>query len=129
MRFAIILLLLHFLFIGLLADDDDHGHRHLNKELSHLDLSKKQRKQIKRILREFRGQIREYRELKEDIEDKRKDIFLEEVFNADKLNELNFTLDTKAHNIENKLLKKIHTILNRKQRRRFIHYFDDWEVE
>ncbi|MCK5110484.1 MAG: hypothetical protein KAQ94_03105 [Arcobacteraceae bacterium] len=123
MKLMIILLL----FVNLFASDSYH--RHINKELSHLNLSKKQSRQIKKILKEFRVQLKEYRELKEEIEDKRKDIFLKEIFDTKKLNKLNLTLDTKAHDIENKLLKRIHTILNLKQRIQFIHYFDDWEVE
>ncbi len=67
MRFAIIL----FLFINLFASDNHH--RHINKELSHLNLSKKQSRQIKKILKEFRVQLKEYRELKEEIENKRRD--------------------------------------------------------
>ena len=125
MRFLVILLL----FINLFADSDYHSYKHINKELSHLSLSKSQSRQIKVFLKEFRFQLKEYRELKEEIEDKRKDIFLKEVFNTKELNLLNNRLDTKAHDIENSLLEKIHAILDLKQRIGFIHYFDDWEVE
>ena len=125
MRFIIIFLLL----INLYADSDHHSYRHINKELSHLNLTADQTKQIKEILKEFRTELRAYRDLKEEIEDKRKDIFLKEVFDVKELNRLNLRLDTKAHEIENQLLKKVHTILNLKQRIEFIHYFDDWEVE
>lgn len=126
MKFTIIIL---FLFIGLFADDDDHGNRHINKDISHLNLSKKQSKNIRKILKEFRYQLKEYRELKEDIEDKREDIFLKEHLDIKELNKLNFSLDTKAYDIENRLLEKMHPILTPRQRKKFIHYFDDWEVE
>ena len=43
--------------------------------------------------------------------------------------ESNKALDAASHEIENKLLKNIHSILSQNQREKFIHYFDDWEVK
>ncbi len=124
-------LLIVFLFcISLFASDyEEHSERHINKELSHLYLTKEQNRQMKSILKSFRKELKAYRELKKEIEEKRKDIFLKEVLDTKELNKLNHILDTKAHQIENRLLEKIHILLNRQQRKRFIHYFDDWEVE
>ena len=45
-----------------------------------------------------------------------------------KLNKLNSIIDTKARNIENKLLKDIHSILTYEQKVKFVKYFDDWKV-
>lgn len=125
MKFLVIFLL----FIGLFADDNYHSEKHINKELSHLNLSKEQNKKIKKILKKFRIQLKIYGELKEDIEEKREKIFSKNILNIEELSKLNLILDTKAHNIENNLLMQIHEILNKKQRKRFIYYFDDWEVE
>ncbi len=126
MRFIIIFLL----FINLYADDyESHSPKHINKELSHLDLSKSQSKEIKRILKDFREELKEYRELKEEIEEKREKLFVKEDFDKERFNSLNQKLDTKARDIENNLLEKIHDMLNLKQRKKFIKYFDDWEVE
>lgn len=130
MRFLIILLLV----LGLNADDYEHhnkhySERHINKELSHLDLSKEQNTKIRRILKEFRFDLKEYRDLKEDVRTKREDLFIKDVLDDQELNKLNSALDEKSDEIENRLLKSIHSILNQKQRREFIYYFDDWEVE
>jgi len=125
-KFIIIVLL----FISLYSDDyENHSQKHINKELSHLNLSKNQSYKIKVILKDFRKRLKEYRELKEDIEKKREELFMKEDFDEEGLNRLNEILDSKACEIENDLLKKIHHILSAKQRKKFIKYFDDWEVE
>lgn len=123
-------LILIFLFITTIFADnyDYHDKRHINKELSHLNLSKQQNKKIKDILKEFGIELKKFRVLKNDIEKKKETLFLKETFDTIKLDELNYILDKKAHEIEKNLLKKIHSILNLKQRVKFICYFDDWEV-
>ena len=127
MKYFILVLLLA---TSLLADNDEHhNERHINKELSHLNLTKQQNKKIKKILKDFRHDLKEFREYKEEIEEKRENIFLKDVFDTKKLNRLNRALDAKSHKIENRLLRRIHPILSKKQRERFIEYFDDWEVE
>ena len=126
MRFIIVL----FLMTGLFADDyGHHNERHINKEISHLDLSKTQNIEVKVILKEFRSQLKEFKEFKENVEEKRKNLFIQDSFDAKELDKLNLSLDDKAHAIEKSFLTKMHTILTPRQRERFIHYFDDWEVE
>ncbi len=126
MRLIIVL----FLMTGLFADDyGHHNERHINKELSHLDLSKTQNIEVKVILKEFRSQLKEFKEFKENVEEKRKNLFIQDSFDAKELDKLNLSLDDKAHAIEKSFLTKMHTILTPRQRERFIHYFDDWEVE
>ena len=126
MRFLIILLLISSSF----ADNYDyHDEKHINKELSHLVLSKRQNIEVKHILREFRDLLEEFEEFKESIEKRRKELFLQEYFDTKKLDMLDSQIDEKAHSIEKFFLKQIHAILTVKQREKFIHYFDDWEVE
>jgi len=120
------LLIIFLLFTNIYADND---RKHINKELSHLNLTKNQLKKIKNTLKEFRNGLKQYRDLKEDIEDEREDIFSQNTLDIKKLNKLNKILDNKSNDIENKLLKKIHSILTPKQRAKFIDDFDDWEVE
>ena len=127
MKIFLIILMLVF---GVSADDYDyHSKKHISKELSHLKLSKKQKKEIKKILKEFRYDLKDFRELQEDIEEQREDVFVKERLDIDELNRLNKRLDTKAREIENRLLLKIHKMLDTKQREKFIEYFDDWEVQ
>lgn len=126
MKYFILVLLVTSLFSD---SDRHHSERHINKELSHLKLSKTQNTNIKKILKDFRFDLKEFREYKEEIEEKREKIFINEFFDIKKLNKLNHELDIKSHDIENRLLKKLHPILSKKQREKFIDYFDDWEVE
>ncbi|MDQ1244255.1 MAG: hypothetical protein QG565_595 [Campylobacterota bacterium] len=121
----IIALLLFFLVI---FADDDHEHRHINKELSHLNLSKEQSIEIKEILRDFKTELQEFEIFKKEIEERRKDLFLREDFDYNELEKLNQKLDLRAREIEKNLLVKIHVVLNLKQRVRFINHFDDWKV-
>ena len=127
MKYLIFLLLIFSTLIG--DDYKHHSKHHINKELSHLELSKEQNRQIKKILKEFRHDLKEFREYKEDIEEQREEIFLKNEFDTKELDKLNSALDTMSHEIENKLLTKIHVILSKKQRKKFIDYFDDWEVK
>ena len=125
-----LLLIIFFLFTNLIADNDEyHEYKHINKELSHLELSSKQNKQIKKLLKKFRVKLKEYQSLKKEIEHKRTTIFLRNKLDINELNNLNLILDTKAHSIENDFLRQIHPMLNKEQRVKFIDYFDDWEVE
>jgi len=124
------ILVFFLLFVNLYADDyESHSPKHINKELSHLSLSKNQSYEIKKVLKDFRKRLKEYRELKEEIEEKREKLFMHDNFDEEGLNRLNQILDSQACEIENDLLKKIHRILSKKQRKKFIKYFDDWEVE
>ena len=124
------ILLILLLVMSLYGDDfDHHNERHINKELSHLNLSKEQKSKIKRILKEFRSDLKEFREYKEDIEEKREKLFISESFDVNEFTKLNEALDFKSYEIENRLLKSLHSILSKKQRHKFIYYFDDWEVE
>lgn len=126
MKYIIILFL-----IGTLFADNHKAHKehHLHKELSHLELTKKQKINVKKILREFRLELKEYKELEEDIEEKRKDIFSADTLDTDKLDTLNKILDDKAHSIEKDFLIKMHTLLTPSQREKFADYFDDWKVD
>ena len=126
MRYVIILFLIGTLF----ADNHKpHKEHHLNKELSHLELTKTQKKDVKKILKDFRVELKEYKELEEDIEEKRKDIFTAESLNTYELDALNKILDDKAHSIEKDFLQKMHAILTPHQREKFADYFDDWKVD
>jgi len=126
MRFIVLL----FLITGLFAENHkSHNEHHINKELSHLDLSAEQNADLKIILKEFRGELKAFKDLEKEIEEKRKEVFLKDSFEVQEFDALNHLLDAKAHAIENSFLKKIHLILTIEQREKFMDYFDDWKVE
>ncbi len=110
-------------------DFEHHSEKHMHKELSHINFSKPQKKELKEILKNFRFDLHEFREYKEEIEEKRKTLFTKDELDLQELGKLNNQLDLKARTIENNFLTKVHAILTPKQREEFIHYFDDWEVK
>lgn len=126
MKYLILLMLITTLYA------DDHNHHkehHIHKELSHLNLSKEQNTNIKKILKEFRFDLKEFREYKEDIEKQREKIFIKDKLDIEELNRLDNLLNVKSQKIQNRFLQNIHAILSKKQREEFIYYFDDWEVK
>lgn len=123
-------LILFFIATALFSDAfEHHNEKHISKEISHLNLSPEQNEKIKEVLRVFQKDLKEYRILKEDIDDKTKKIFIKDNFNEGEINELNKELYNKSKEVELKLLKNVHNILSRKQRADFMNYFDDWKVE
>lgn len=126
MKFLILLLIISNLFSDSL---EYHNEKHIYKELSHLKLSQEQSKKIKEILKEFNGDLKEYRSFKESIDNKIKKNLLKDALNEEELNKLYNELYENTKWLEVKLLKNIHTVLSKKQREEFIHYFNEWKVE
>ncbi|MDQ1340925.1 MAG: hypothetical protein QG567_2083 [Campylobacterota bacterium] len=123
-------LILFFIVTGLFSDNfEHHDEKHINKELSHLNLSQEQNEKIKKILKEFKKDLKEYRNFKENIDEEIKKVFMKDSFNKEELNKLYNGLYEKTKEIEIKLLKNIHTVLSKKQREEFTQYFDEWKVE
>ncbi|MCW8894513.1 MAG: hypothetical protein OQK48_09490 [Sulfurimonas sp.] len=122
MKFAIILLFVSTLFGG-------HEVHHINKDLSHLNLSEKQNAKIKKVLQEFRKDLKKFKDDKENIQERKKELFTKDVLNLEQLSKLNYELYKKTNELENRLLKDIHVILNKTQRFEFVHYFDEWKVK
>jgi len=127
MRYIVVILLL----LSLLNADEfeHHSKRHIQKELSHLHLTKQQKKEVKVILKEFREELQEYREFKREIQKRKKKLFIKNSLNTKELSHLDALLHEEAKRVENRLLLQMHQILNRKQRKYFVKHFDDWEVE
>lgn len=126
MKFLILLFIVSALFSDTF---EHHDEKHINKELSHLNLSQEQNEKIKEILKEFKRDLKEYRNFKENIDDEIKKVFMKDSFNKEELNKLYNEQYEKTKEVEIKLLKNIHTVLSRKQREEFTQYFDEWKVE
>lgn len=125
MKFFLIFLLTLSLYAG---HDEKKGH-HINKDVTHLDLSKEQKEAFKEVLKKFQHEIEEFREFKEDIFDKKRSLFLADTLDIEALDNLNRELYDKANKEENKMLSKIYHILNKEQRVKFVKYLEEWEVE
>jgi len=128
MRYLLILLIFFTLAV---ADGDkkfENGHFY-SKDLTYLKLNSEQKKQIKKILKEYRKDIKKFRSYKDRLTQKKEKLFLNDKFEKQKLKSINIDINSFSSDIEIKLLKKIHKILSKKQRKRFVAYMDEWEIE
>ncbi|MDM5270580.1 hypothetical protein PGH07_00115 [Sulfurovum sp. zt1-1] len=122
----IVLLLFTFLF----ADDHKEEHHHYySKDLTYLNLSHEQQRSIKKVLKEYRKELKMYRELKENTIGSKQKLFEQERFDQNALITLDIKLAQKAAQIEANFLTNIHTILTKEQRKLFIKHIDEWEIE
>jgi len=119
------------LLLGSLFGDEfeHHSHKHIQKELSHIKLTQLQKRELKKILRDFRHKLKEYRKVKKRLQKQKETLFLEEKLSKEQFNHIDTMLCNEAKKIENEFLMQMHTILTPSQRKRFIEHFDDWEVE
>lgn len=131
MKILKIFLILSSLFLFLNADDykSKHKYKHSYKNLEYLDLNKDQKKEIKDILVEFKYKYKEFYEYKED-----KEVILEDIMQGDNFDEELYLatlidLKTKASILEVQKMKKIHKILDKKQKEKFANYLKEWEIE
>jgi periplasmic protein CpxP/Spy len=129
MKILKIFLLLSSLFLFLNADDDDHKYKHSYKNLEFLELNTQQIDNMKEILIDFKHQYKDFNEFKEEKEDRLKDIIKADSFDEKQYLEISNEIKSKASNLEIQRMKKIHTILDEKQRKKFSKYFKEWEVE
>ena len=125
-----LLLLVFLLVYTVFADSDEEKHHHYySKDLTYLNLNHDQKKSLKHILKKYRKNIKHYREKKEDIIEQKQEIFLEDDFNITKIERLNQKISKKSTDLEIEFLKQIHTLLSKEQRKKFIQYIDEWEIE
>jgi len=126
MRFIFIIIVTIFLY----ADRDDYCLEvHLSKDLSFLELNSTQQKSIREILKEHRDRLKRLHEREEEFEHQLKDIFKKDRFYRELFFQKNMELKAEIVEIETSFFEKIHSILNRKQRERFIEHIEEWEVE
>lgn len=123
-----ILLIFLLLFSFVYADGDDRKH-HFKKDLHYLELSDIQNKKMKDILKKYRKDIKEFREYKEDLVEDKERLFLEDVLNERKIEEINQKISELSTKIEISFLKEIHNLLSRKQKERFKKHIEEWEIE
>ena len=125
-----LLLILFLLVYTLFADSDEEKHHHYyHKDLTYLNLDDGQKKSLKHILKEYRKNIKDYRDDKKNILKQKQAIFSQDNFDASRLEELNSKIAQLATELEVEFLQQIHTLLSKEQRKKFMEYIDEWEVE
>lgn len=124
------LLLILVLFTFSFADEHKEEHHHYySKDLTYLDLGYEQQKNIKKLLKVYRKELKRYRKLKKHTIDSKQKLFEQENLDPETLIALDLELAQKAAKIEADFLTQIHHTLTKKQREFFIKHIDEWEVE
>ncbi|MCG3681695.1 hypothetical protein [Aliarcobacter butzleri] len=121
----IFLLLISFVLIL----NADNKHKYSYKDLDYLDLNEDQVKIIKKALLDLKKDYKEFYEYKDEQEDILEDIIESDNFNEELYYKIVMDLKIKATKLEVKRIKKIHEVLNKKQREEFADYLEEWEIE
>lgn len=129
MKILKIFLILSSLYLFLNADDDHKKYKHLYKNLDFLHLNPTQMEKIKTILIDFKKEYKTFYEYKENQEDLLEDLMEDKNFDEKQYLKIISDIKIKAAILEVERLKKIHAILDEKQREEFAEYLEEWEIE
>ncbi|MDY3205832.1 MAG: hypothetical protein RBR70_12245 [Arcobacter sp.] len=129
MKILKIFLILSSLLLVLNAEEDKHKYKHSYKNLDYLDLTNEQAKAIKKALVELKKDYEDFYEYKEKQEDILEDIIKADNFDEELYYKTIMDLKTKALKLEVKRIKKIHEVLDEKQKEEFADYLEEWEIE
>ncbi len=129
MKILKIFLILSSLYLFLNADDDHKKYKHSYKNLDFLHLNPSQLEKIKTILIDFKKEYKSFYEYKENQENLLKDLMEDKNFDEKQYLKIISDIKIKAAILEVERLKKIHVILDEKQREEFSEYLEEWEIE
>ena len=129
MKILKIFLILSSLYLFLNADDDHKKYKHSYKNLDFLHLNPTQMEKIKTILIDFKKEYKTFYEYKENQEDLLEDLMEDKNFDEKQYLKIISDIKIKAAILEVERLKKIHAILDEKQRKEFADYLEEWEIE
>jgi len=122
-------LLILLLTLSLYADHDGKKEHQLSKDLSYLELSQDQKERVKGILKQYRVDLKAFREFKEKMENQKETLLIQERLNEEDLHVINQAISQKANTIESRFLLQMHTLLSPEQRQKFAQNLEEWEVE
>ena len=128
MKLLSILLLLSTLLI---ADYDEHEYRdrHLPMDLSYLKLDREQHKSVKKIVRKYREALKDFHHQERRTRTAVAKLFAADTFDTEKFIELNTALQQEAVRIQARFFSRMHKVLTPRQKKRFIYYMEEWEIE
>lgn len=124
MKVLLILILATFLY----ASDSKKEH-HLSKDLSYLDLTSQQKESAKNIIKQYRVELKAFREFKEKMEDQKEHVMMRDILKEEDLQAINQAINQKANTIENRFLLQMHILLTPEQRQKFARNLEEWDVE
>ncbi|MBY0540459.1 MAG: hypothetical protein WCR78_02235 [Arcobacteraceae bacterium] len=129
MKILKIFLILSSLYLFLNADDGHKKYKHSYKNLDFLHLNSTQLEKIKTVLIDFKKEYKEFYEYKEKQEDLLEDLIENNEFDEKQYLKILTDIKMKSAILEVKRLRKIHEILDEKQREEFADYLEEWEIE
>lgn len=128
MRFlALFLLLATLLFAD--SDRDEYRERHLPLDMRYLELSHEQHDQAKAIVQRFKHEYKEFHHLKKETRKAVSKLFLAKTFDSAEFIRLTSALDQRGAEIQAEFFSRMHGILTPSQKKRFVDYMEEWEVE
>lgn len=129
MKILKIFLILCSIFLALNADGNYKKYKHSYKNLDYLNLDENQVKELKNVLVELKSEHKKFYKYKDHIEDELEDIIEKDNFDEKLYIQKSMEIKKKATILEAKRVKKIHEILNKKQREEFAEHFKEWTIE
>lgn len=129
MKILKIFLILCSLFLYLNADNNYKKYKHSYKNLDYLNLDNNQVRAIKDILLELKDEYKEFYKYKDMLDDEIEDMIEESNFDENLYIKKTMEMRKKATILEAKRIKRIHEILNEKQRDKFADHFKEWIIE
>lgn len=105
------------------------AHTHIYKNLDYLNLNAIQEEKIKAILIACKKEFSKYYEKKEKTDKKLQELMKKEYFNEKEYEDIAEDLSEEAIELEVKIFKEIHSVLNPTQREQFSHRLKEWRIE
>jgi len=107
----------------------NHEGIHMPYDMHYLNLSQKQQKKIRHLFKSSRDKHKKLYKKVERTERTLAKLFDQTHFDKERFVMLQLQLKREALQIEAELLEDIHTILTQKQRKQFVHYLKEWEID
>ena len=125
------LLIILLLVMSPLFSDDEHEYKEhrLPLDVSYLNLSDHQYTKLVKIVKKFKHERKEFHEEEEDTTKEISKLFLSDTFDRDEFVRLTNRLKSLSVEIQADFFEKMHKLLNQDQKKRFVRYMKEWEVE
>ncbi|MGW8169201.1 MAG: hypothetical protein ACWGHH_04260 [Sulfurovaceae bacterium] len=124
-----IIFLFLFLINILFSDGHDDDHHLYKKDLTFLALNPSQQIIVKKILQDYRIKMKSLKQTQKMLAQQKQTLFLQDKFDSIKMQRFNREWSDKASFAEIEFLERMHAILTFEQKKKFIHYMDEWEID
>jgi Spy/CpxP family protein refolding chaperone len=124
-----------FFTINLFANKYEHHEEkeeykhHIYKNLDYLNLDKNQLSALKEVLKSYKKETKRFYKFQRNKERELTQIIKEKDFDEITYGKILDEINEKRKEIEIKNLKKIHDILDEKQKEKFSHFLKEWRIE